>query len=181
MLELQGIAVSPGVAIGRALVFDREGYRITRCLVAVGEDEREWQRLVEAVKQAEEKLESSRQSTTDKLGHRYGEIFSAQQQVLVDPHLQSELESLIRKKTYSAEYAVSEVFTRYAAVFKKSSSSFLAERAADIRDVERLLLEALTGQPMATLKALPHEAIIVSHDLSPGETAGFDTAKVLGI
>ncbi len=42
MLELQGIAVSPGVAIGRALVFDREGYRITRCLVAVGEDEREW-------------------------------------------------------------------------------------------------------------------------------------------
>ena len=33
MLELQGIAVSPGVAIGRALVFDREGYRITRCLV----------------------------------------------------------------------------------------------------------------------------------------------------
>jgi phosphotransferase system enzyme I (PtsI) len=181
MLELQGIAVSPGVAIGRALVFDREGYRITRCLVAVGEDEREWQRLVEACNVAKEKLETSRQSTSDKLGERFGEIFSAQQQVLNDPHLKSELENLIRKKTYSAEYAVSEVFTRYAAVFRKSSSSFLADRAADIRDVERLLLEALTGQPMATLQALPHEAIIVSHDLSPGETAGFDTAKVLGI
>ena len=181
MLELQGIAVSPGVAIGRALVFDREGYRITRCLVAVGEDEREWQRLVDAVSQANIKLESSRQSTTDKLGERFGNIFSAQQQVLRDPHLQTELESLIRKKTYSAEYAVSEVFTKYAAAFRKSTSTFLSERAADIRDVERLLLESLTGQPMATLATLPHEAIIVSHDLTPGETASFDPEKVLGI
>jgi phosphoenolpyruvate-protein phosphotransferase (PTS system enzyme I) len=50
MLELQGIAVSPGVAIGRAMVFDREGYRITRCLVKPGEGAQEWERLMEAVK-----------------------------------------------------------------------------------------------------------------------------------
>ena len=181
MLELQGIAVSPGVAIGRALVFDREGYRINRCLVAVGEDEREWGRLVDAVKQAYDKLESSRQSATAQLGERLGNIFSAQQQILHDPHLQSELESLIRSKTYSAEYAVSEVFTKYASAFRKATSTFLSERAADIRDVERLLLEGLTGQPTATLKQLPHEAIVVSHDLTPGETAGFDREKVLGI
>ena len=181
MLELQGIAVSPGVAIGRAIVFDREGYRITRCLVAVGEDEREWDRFVVAVKQAYDKLETSRQSTTAQLGERLGNIFSAQQQILHDPHLQSELESLIRSKTYSAEYAVSEVFTKYASAFRKATSTFLSERAADIRDVERLLLEALTGQPTATLKQLPHEAIVVSHDLTPGETAAFDREKVLGI
>ncbi len=181
MLELQGIAVSPGVAIGHALVFDREGYRITRCLVAVGEDEREWQRLVDAVRLTEEKLENSRQTTTAQLGERFGGIFSAQQQLLLDPHLQSELEHLIRKKTYSAEYAVSEVFTKYAAAFRKSSSSFLAERAADIRDVEQNLLEFLTGQPTPTLKHLPHQAIVVSHDLTPGETAAFDPTKVLGI
>lgn len=181
MLELQGIAVSPGVAIGQALVFDREGYRITRCLVAVGEDEREWQRLVEAVRVTSEKLETSKQATTATLGEKLGGIFSAQQQLVNDPHLKSELENLIRKKTYSAEYAVSEVFTKYAAAFRKSNSSFLAERAADIRDVERLLLEVLTGQPTPTLKHLPHEAIVVSHDLTPGETASFDPEKVLGI
>jgi phosphotransferase system enzyme I (PtsI) len=181
MLELQGIAVSPGVAIGRALVFDREGYRIMRCLVPVGEDESEWQRLVTAVKQSKSKLESSQQNTSAALGEHLGGIFSAQQQILLDPHLQSELENLIRRKAYSAEYAVSEVFTRYAAAFRKSPSNFLAERANDIRDVERLLLECLTGQPMATLTQLPHEAIVVSHDLTPGETAAFDREKVLGI
>ncbi|MCE3016392.1 MAG: phosphoenolpyruvate--protein phosphotransferase [Pirellula sp.] len=181
MLELQGIAVSPGVAIGRALVFDREGYRITRCLVKPEESEIELNRLVEAVGYAREKLESTQLSTRASLGDHLGSIFSAQQQILVDPNLQSELESLIRKKSYSAEYAVSEVFTRYAAIFRKSPSTFLAERANDVRDVERLLLEQLTGQPMATLTQLPHEAIVVSHDLTPGETAAFDREKVLGI
>lgn len=181
MLELQGIAVSPGVAIGRALVFDREGYRITRCLVKPEESEIELNRLVEAVGYAREKLESTQLSTKASLGDHLGSIFSAQQQILVDPNLQSELESLIRKKSYSAEYAVSEVFTRYAAIFRKSPSTFLAERANDVRDVERLLLEQLTGQPMATLTQLPHEAIVVSHDLTPGETAAFDREKVLGI
>lgn len=181
MLELQGIAVSPGVAIGRALVFDREGYRITRCLVKPGESEIELNRLFEAVGYAREKLESTQLSTKASLGDHLGSIFSAQQQILVDPNLQSELESLIRKKSYSAEYAVSEVFTRYAAIFRKSPSTFLAERANDVRDVERLLLEQLTGQPMATLTQLPHEAIVVSHDLTPGETAAFDREKVLGI
>ena len=181
MLELQGIAVSPGVAIGRALVFDREGYRITRCLVKPDESDIELHRLVEAVGYAREKLESTQLSTKASLGDHLGSIFSAQQQILVDPNLQSELESLIRNKSYSAEYAVSEVFTRYAAIFRKSPSTFLAERANDVRDVERLLLEQLTGQPMATLTQLPHEAIVVSHDLTPGETAAFDREKVLGI
>lgn len=60
MLELQGIAVSPGVAIGKALVFDREGYSLARCLIAREETEREWLRLVEAVEKANRKLEESR-------------------------------------------------------------------------------------------------------------------------
>lgn len=181
MLELQGIAVSPGVAIGRALVFDREGYRITRCLIKQGEEQGEWDRLVDAMRGAKIKLESNVKSTSASLGEHLGGIFSAQQQILLDPHLQSELENLIQRKSYSAEYAVSEVFTRYAAAFRKSPSSFLAERANDVRDVERLLLEHLTGQPMATLTQIPHEAIVVSHDLTPGETAAFDREKVLGI
>ncbi len=181
MLELQGIAVSPGVAIGRAMVFDREGYRITRCLVKPGDASHELQRLNDAMADARQSLESTQRSTSESMGERMGNIFSAQQQVLMDPHLKSELENLIRNKQYSAEYAVSEVFSRYAAVFRKSSSSFLVERVNDVRDVERLLLERLTGQPLATLNQLAPETIVVSHDLTPGETASFDRTRVLGI
>lgn len=181
MLELQGIAVSPGVAIGKALVFDREGYSLARCLISPEETTREWQRLVEAVEKAHQQLETKREKTTATWGEHLGGIFSAQQQLLHEPKVRSEMEHLILKKLYSAEYAVSEVFAKTAAVFRRASSSFLADRVADVRDIERLLLEALSGKPTQTLRALPHEAIVVSHDLTPGETASFDPSKVLGI
>jgi phosphotransferase system enzyme I (PtsI) len=176
MLELQGIAVSPGVAVGKALVFDREGYSIARCLITKDETAAEWQRLGAAVERAHRG-----ERTSASWGADLGGIFSAQQQLLLDPHIRSEMEHLIRDNLYAAEYAVSEVFAKYAAAFRKASSSFLAERAADVRDVERTLLEALTGKPAQTLKSLTHEAIVVSHDLTPGETASFDPEKVLAI
>ena len=181
MLELQGIAVSPGVAVGKALVFDREGYSIDRCLISKEETASEWQRMVTAVERAHRALADRGEKTSASWGADLGGIFTAQQQLLVDPHIRSEMDHLIRDNLYSAEYAVSEVFAKYAAAFRKASSSFLAERAADVRDVERTLLEALTGKPAQTLKSLMNEAIVVSHDLTPGETASFDPEKVLAI
>lgn len=180
MRELQGIAVSPGVAIGKALVFDREGYSLAQCLTSPEESSRERERLIAALELADHNLESSREKTTASWGQQLGGIFSAQQQLLRDPRIRSEMEHLVRDKQYSADYAVSEVFAKYAAAFRRASSSFLTERAGDVRDVERLLLEALSGKPTATIRELPHEAIVVSHDLTPGETAGFDSSKVLG-
>ena len=59
MLELQGIAVSPGVAIGLALVFDREGYQIPRSRVAKSEAANEWQRLQTAIETASARLQVS--------------------------------------------------------------------------------------------------------------------------
>jgi phosphotransferase system enzyme I (PtsI) len=181
MLELQGIAVSPGVAIGKALVFDREGYSLAQCLTLPEESPKELGRLIDAIERANQSLESSREKTTASWGHELGGIFSAQQQLLQDPRIRSEMEHLIRDNQYTADYAISEVFAKYAAAFRRTSSTFLAGRADDVRDIERLLLEALSGKPTATLRELPHETIVVSHDLTPGETASFDPAKVLGI
>ena len=45
MQRLQGIAVSPGVAIGEALVMDTEGFRIPRRFVARDAVENELERL----------------------------------------------------------------------------------------------------------------------------------------
>ncbi len=180
MLELQGIAVSPGVAIGPALVFDREGYRIARCKIGGAERASEWERLKQAIDAAAKKLESREHQTTRQLGKVFGGIFSAQQQMLLDSRLHEELQLMIEKRSYSAEFAVSEVLSGYAAAFRRTGTSFLVERAADIRDIEQLLLEQLSGQPTTTLEELSQPAVVASHDLTPSETAGMDPLKVLG-
>ncbi len=60
--------------------------------------------------------------------------------MLRDPNLRTELESLIRDRHYSPEYAVSRTLRRYAKVFQTVESSFLAERASDVFDIEKRLL-----------------------------------------
>jgi phosphotransferase system enzyme I (PtsI) len=181
MLELQGIPASPGVAIGQALVFDREGYQITRSRIAKSEAASEWQRLQSAMETASTRLQTSAEQTANQLGTKFGSIFSAQQQMLLDRRLHDELRQLVIDKHFSAEYSVSEVLSGYAAAFRKAGPVFLSERADDIRDIERVILEALSGAPMVTLQNVREPAVIVSHDLTPGETAGLDPTMVLGL
>lgn len=181
MLELQGIAVSPGVAIGEVLVFDSEGYQIDRNRPAGATAESEVRRFFAAVESAREKLEASREQTSAQLGVQLGNIFSAQQQMLIDPRMHAEIQKLIECQAYTAEFAVSEVLSGYAAAFRRAGSGFLAERAADVRDIEKALLEGLSGKPTNTLRNLPHPAVVASYDLTPGETASLNPAEVLGI
>ena len=96
MVELQGIPVSPGVAIGPALVLDADGYRIPRCLVAADEAEDEYARLSEAVDFVSARLETNRLETSAAAGNSTGDIFAAQLQMLHDPRLHAELGRRIR-------------------------------------------------------------------------------------
>ncbi|MCA9125679.1 MAG: phosphoenolpyruvate--protein phosphotransferase [Planctomycetales bacterium] len=179
MLELQGIAVSPGVAIGKVLILDREGYRITRSQIDSTDRQIELERLKTAIAEASSRLDQHRQRSTDAIGEHVGAIFSAHQGLLQDPSLQSEWFRYIDEHCYSAEFAVSAVLNRYARAFRSMGSDAMSERATDIRDVERTLLEALGGHPMEQTGG-DGQSVLVSHDLTPSETANLDTAKILG-
>ncbi|GIW97932.1 MAG: phosphoenolpyruvate-protein phosphotransferase [Pirellulaceae bacterium] len=180
MLELSGIAVSPGVAIGKALILDREGYRITRTEISPEDSEAECERLDQAIRQAISLLDQRCAQTTRTAGSQVGAIFAAHQQFLLDPVVRSEWDRLIRVEHVSAEYAVSTVLNRFAQAFRQFGSDMLAERVEDIRDVERTLLEALGGQPVALPGQLEEPSILLSHDLTPSETAQLDPQTVLG-
>lgn len=179
MLELQGIAVSPGVAIGKALILDREGYRITRSQIDSSDRKNEHERLRCALNAASTRLDAQRTKSSSALGEQIGAIFSAHQGLLRDPSLLSEWARLIEDKCYSAEFAVSSVLNRYAQAFRNMGSSAMSERAGDIRDVERTLLESLGGHPMDQT-AGDGDSILLSRDLTPSETANLDPDKVLG-
>ena len=180
MVELQGIPVSPGVAIGPALVLDADGYRIPRCLVAAEDAADEYARLRAAVDAVSERLETSRLETSALAGEETGDIFAAQLQMLHDPRLHSELRRRIKEKLQSAAYAVSRVLHHYASALRKLQNPVLAERAEDVLDIEKQLLlqlGAVTNQP---LSELTEPVIVLSHVLTPSETANLDRRYVRG-
>ncbi|HZZ70798.1 MAG TPA: phosphoenolpyruvate--protein phosphotransferase [Pirellulales bacterium] len=180
MQKLQGIAVSPGLAIGEALVMDTEGFRIPRRFVARDAVDDELERLGKAIAAAASEIEQNRDTVARELGSQYAAIFEAHLSMLHDPRLRSELDEMIRERHYSPEYAVSRTLRRYAKVFQTLQSSYMAERASDIFDIEKRLLRNLLGRRREELSRLTSPVVVLAHNLTPSETANLDRNYVRG-
>ncbi|HVC97305.1 MAG TPA: phosphoenolpyruvate--protein phosphotransferase [Pirellulales bacterium] len=181
MQKLQGIAVSPGVAIGEAFVMDNEGFRIPRRFVDRDAVDDELERLHQAIEAAAVEIKRNRDAVSRELGKEYGAIFEAHLQMLHDPRLRGELEQMIRERHYAPEYAVSRTLRRYAKVFQTLDSSYLAERANDIFDIEKRLLRNLLGRRREELSRLTSPVLILARNLTPSETANLDRRFVMGL
>ncbi len=180
MQKLQGIAVSPGVAIGEALVMDNEGFRIPRRFVARDTVDDELDRLEKAIAAAGTEISSNRDAIAQELGEKYAAIFDAHLQMLQDSQLRSELEDMIRHRHYSPEYAVTRTLRRYAQVFQRLESAHLAERAVDIFDIEKRLLRHLLGHRREAIAHLTSPVLVLAHNLTPSETANLDRRFIRG-
>lgn len=180
MQKLQGIGVSPGVAIGEALVMDTEGFRIPRRFVARDAVDDELERLNRAVAAACDEITRHRDAVSKELGEKYGAIFEAHLQMLQDSRMQSELEEMIRLRHYSPEYAVSRVLRRYAGIVQNLESRYLAERANDIFDIEKRLLRHLLGRRREGIAHLTSPVLVLAHNLTPSEAANLDSRFVRG-
>ena len=180
MLRLQGIAVSPGIAMGEALLLDHEGFRISRRFLPRDAVADELKRLARAIDEATAEVEQSRQRIAEQLGDEYASIFSAHGQMLNDPRLRVELEEMIRDRHYSPEYSVSRALRRYAKVFQSLEGSYMAERANDIFDIEKRLLRRLLGERREDLAKVSGEVLILARDLTPSETAHMNPELIRG-
>lgn len=180
MKKLQGIAVSPGVAIGEALVMDTEGFRIPRRFVARDAVEEELERLHRAIDGAGAEIARNQQAVAFELGEQYAAIFEAHLRMLEGAKLRSELEEMIRDRHYSPEYAVSRTFRRYAELFEKLQAETFASKANDIRDIEKRLLRNLLGRRREGLSKLTSPVVVLAHNLTPSETANLNREFVRG-
>jgi len=180
MQTLQGIAVSPGIAIGEALVVDNEGFRIPQRFVARDAVQAEIRRLTDAIAGADQEIASNRDTVTEQLGKHYGAIFGAHLKILHDARLRREIESMIRQKHYSPEYAVSRTMRRYAKVFQSLDNAFMKERSQDIFDIEKRLLKHLLRDRRENVSQLTSPVVLLAHNLTPSETANLNRRYALG-
>lgn len=180
MKVFSGIAVSPGMVSGPALVLGSENFRIPRKFVSKDAIDAELQRFRVALDLVCKDIKGNEQLVSSQLGAQYGAIFSAHLQMAQDPRLIREVESLIRDQCRSPEFAVSRVLRSYAEQLQKMGDRYLSERALDIFDLEKRLLRKLLGESREELSNLTEPVIILAHDLTPGETATLNTKYVLG-
>lgn len=180
MLIKRGIPVSPGVAIGPALVMGAESFRIPQRFVSIDAVDTEIARFRTAVESTCQEIELNETLAKERLGSEHAMIFTAHLMMVRDPKILTEIETLIREKSFSPEFAVSRVLRQYAKRFQNLGNHYFAERAADFYDLEKRLLKQLLGEKREELAHLTEPVVLLAHNLTPSETASLDKQFVLG-
>ncbi len=177
----KGIAVSPGISIAESLIIDSEDYRIPRRPIKPSQRMLEIQRTRNAFKDAIAELTKFESAQVQTKGGKIKDIFAVHLRFLHDRSLRKKVTDLIHSDLVTAEYAVSTVLREIASHFTKVRDAYISERAADIYDIERRLLRQLLGKKRENLGHLTKEVVVVTRELSPTQTAGFDRKFVKGI
>jgi phosphoenolpyruvate-protein phosphotransferase (PTS system enzyme I) len=180
MLVKRGIAVSPGVVTCPALVLGNEDFRIPQRFVSIDAVDAEIARFHGALDAVCREIATNEELASEQLGKQYGAIFAAHLQMARDPKLIHEIEQLIREMCFSPEFASSRVLRRYAKAFQNLGNHYLAERAADIFDLEKRILRHLLGERREELAHLRVPVVVLAHNLTPSETANLNKEFVLG-
>jgi phosphoenolpyruvate-protein phosphotransferase (PTS system enzyme I) len=181
MHVLRGIAVSPGIAVGPIMVLDPRGMRLPPRKITAGAVEQELERLDHGLEVAGREAEEAEGEARARLGPQYADILAAHARMIGDVTLRADARARVEHDQVSAEHAIVEVLEAHAIRLERLSDSYLAARAADVRDIEARILGQLIGQrPKSFQDELPTPALVLAQDLSPSETAGLDPNRVLG-
>lgn len=177
MRQLQGIAVSEGVAVAKA-------YRLAEPDLSIIEHDgiepsAEKQRFHDAIANAKTQLEKIRDYAITMVGEEEAEIFSAHLLVLQDPDFHVAIEGEIDQHV-QAEKALQKIAQQFIDLFNQMDNEYMRQRAADIEDVSRRILACLLGKVLPDVSQIDEEVVLIAYDLSPSVTAQLNKQFVKG-
>jgi phosphotransferase system enzyme I (PtsI) len=178
---LQGIAASPGVAHGKALLYLQQELEIPAYSVEESNVEEELSRFEGAIIETRKQINAIRDQIARSLGEAEAQIFDAHLLVLEDRALLEEVIHTLRTERKNIEYCYHKTADRYIEFFNSMEDAYLKERVADIRDVSRRLLRNLLGLRRADLSTLSENRVLVAEELTPSDTAELDRNQLLAI
>lgn len=179
MNTIKGVPISPGIAIGKALLKKSASEEIT---FVKGKDiEGEKQRFQNARALVIKSLEEIYNKILLSKGEEEASIFSAHIEMLNDIQFIDSVESILKEQKCNAEWAVKTVKDDLVELFESMDNDYMKERAIDIKDISEKVIQTLCGNQNDTSLILTEPVIIISDELTPSDTAGMDPEFVLGI
>ena len=180
-IQFEGAGVSPGIARGKVHVVRDEFDEVVRYPIAPSQVPDEIGRFETALIQTRMQILEMQQRIAESIGAKDAAIFDAHLLVVEDRTLIDEVLRKLETDLWNVEWVFQEVATRYAETLNKIDDPYLRERALDIQDVTKRVIRNLQGKAPKTFVPLNEPHILVTHNLTPSDTASIDRANVLGI
>ncbi|HMW16663.1 MAG TPA: phosphoenolpyruvate--protein phosphotransferase [Accumulibacter sp.] len=174
---LHGLAVSGGIAIGRAHLMSHATLEVSHLVIAprlVDKEIARFEQAIERVRAEFSALKGRMQNTSAE----FGAFIDLHSMILADPELSETPKQLIRERRCNAEWALVQQMELLVDQFEGFEDAYLRERSYDVRQVVERVIKELVGQPgrmaLRTGKGTKEEnLIVVAHDLSPADVIAY--------
>ncbi len=185
----RGIPVVPGIAIGRVHLKFREIQELSDKHIEASEVGMELERLHEAVRISKEQLMVDRRRVARAIGELEATIFDTHIALFEDRTLIGAMRNDVADNLRPVEVVVSEIIEGYYKTLSLVEDEHIRERAADIRDVGRRLLNNLTALEPAGLSSGRNDShvptdqydIVFARELLPSDIATLAHRKTIGV
>jgi phosphotransferase system enzyme I (PtsI) len=179
---LKGIGVSPGVVIGKVYRFDPldaqvSFYKLNDESLIPHEVERLRNALKESTKQLLDLQENLKKTKVTEPLY----IIDVHVLLLADKKFINRTIKYIRRLGVNAEWALRMTLDHYKQIFEGVEDVYISGRISDVQYVVQRVLRNLSGEKHETVWDVGYDGVvIVSHDLSPADTAQMKLDKIVG-
>jgi phosphotransferase system enzyme I (PtsI) len=181
--RLQGLGISPGIAMGPAYVSDEDTIVVPERRLESSEVPAELERFGQAVERSLKQLRKLKSKAANLPGtapDEIGYLLDAHLAMLANSRLVRGVHQRIANSKINAERAVELEIDRLGESFAAMGDAYLAARIEDVRVVGQRLLRNLTKTPFTAFKTLKEGSIVLAEELSPADTALMDPRQVKG-
>ncbi|HLA35510.1 MAG TPA: phosphoenolpyruvate--protein phosphotransferase [Rhodocyclaceae bacterium] len=180
--SLHGLAVSSGIAIGRAHLVSHASLEVEQYQLREREVAGELARLNHALETVTSELESLRnEATITGAPPELSALIDVHAMMLADPTFTEAVQDLVSERRCNAEWALVQQMQQVVAHFDEFDDVYLRERKQDIMQVVERVLRVLQNRPRKLVRRrTDDDFIVVANDLSPADTIQFKSLKIGG-
>ncbi|MEX3854497.1 phosphoenolpyruvate--protein phosphotransferase [Paraburkholderia sp. BR10923] len=174
---LAGVCAAPGVAVGKLVRWDDAD--VDPPEQASGTSAAESRLLDKAIATVDADLDAIVRDASQRGAVGEAGIFAVHRVLLEDPTLLDAARDLISLGK-SAGFAWREAIRAQIDILSNVEDALLAERAADLRDIEKRVQRAL-GYTSSAARTLPDEAVLAADEFTPSDLSSLDRARVTAL
>lgn len=174
---LAGVCAAPGIAVGTLMRWNDTEFDPPE--IASGTPAAESRLLDRALAAVDAELNTTVREASQRGAVGEAGIFAVHRVLLEDPTLVDAARDLISLGK-SAGFAWRSAIREQIAVLTNIEDMLLAERAADLRDIEKRVLRAL-GLTNHVARTLPQEAVLAAIEFTPSDLASLDRTRVAAL
>ena len=178
---LRGVGVSPGIAIGPALVVASSLPDVPHRVVPRSQVGKEVRRLRAAVRDVQRHVSELKERAAQRAGPDEARIFDAQLLMLEDEDFIGAIEDLIRENHLTAEKAFEFKALEQRDAWMSVGSARLKDRIADMNGVMIRVVRHLMHLGDDDLEGVTQPSIVVAREVFPGLTVQLDRSQVIAI